>query len=99
MLTSALVQSRLFPEAPNPTPSGSRSNLIWGSFLIRLSKHLALLLLLMIVGRASWQAAPSQASLLALAGVSVLLHLLGRTLQRSVWKIAVVRRDPRAPQA
>jgi hypothetical protein len=53
----------------------------------------------MIVGRASWQAAPSQASLLALAGVSVLLHLLGRTLQRSVWKIAVVRRDPRAPQA
>lgn len=58
------------------------------SLLLRLSKHAALLVCLLILGRVSGRYGISSASLLYLAVLSALLHMMGRALQvRFVLKI------------
>lgn len=78
---------------------GSPSALVWSGFLIRFAKHLALLLSLLILGRATRQLPLSEAGLLALAAGAALLHLLGRALERRVLRVALARHDSRAPEA
>ncbi len=56
------------------------TNIITSTFLIKLSKHLALLVCLLIVGQGAGRYDLSQISLLGLAIASALLHLTGRAL-------------------
>lgn len=56
------------------------TNIITSTFLIKLSKHLALLVCLLIVGQMSHRYEVSQAAILGLAIASALLHLTGRAL-------------------
>lgn len=64
------------------------AKIITSAFLIKLSKHGALLVCLFLLGRASNRYEVSQAVLLGLVIASALLHLAGRALQlRPVVKI------------
>lgn len=65
--------------------------MLWSAFLIRFAKHLALLVSLLILGRAAGRMEVSEAALLALAAGSALLHIVGRTLPA---KTAAGRADP-----
>jgi hypothetical protein len=58
------------------------------SFFIKLSKHVALLVLLLVLSRASGRYAISPVAILTLAIAAGLLHLTGRVFQlRLVYKI------------
>ena len=72
---------------------------VCSAFLVRFAKHLALLLSLLIVGRADQRVEVSQTTLLALAVGSALLHLIGRALQPRGPRTNLVQHDPRAPEA
>ena len=64
---------------------GARSapaKLVVAAFLIKLAKHLALLVCLAIVGQASGRAAFGQLTIALLALAAALIHGLGQTLKR-----------------
>jgi hypothetical protein len=64
---------------------GARSapaKLVIAAFLIKLAKHLALLVCLAIVGQASGRAAFGQLTILLLAIGAALIHCLGQTVKR-----------------
>jgi uncharacterized membrane protein YcaP (DUF421 family) len=64
-------------------------------FLIKASKHLALLVCLLILGRASGRYQISELSLLGVTVLAAVVHLWGRSLQRrSVWTIPPQGRPP-----
>ena len=50
--------------------------------LAKLSKHLALLALVLIIGGAAGKSAPAQVGILILVVFAVMLHSIARTLQR-----------------
>ena len=61
------------------------------TFLIKISKHLALLVCLLILSRASGRYEASQILILGLTVASSLLHLAGRALQNRLISKAVLR--------
>ncbi len=64
------------------------AKIITSTFLIKLSKHCALLVCLLLLGQVSNRYEVSQATILGLVIASALLHLAGRALQlRLVLKI------------
>ena len=60
----------------------SPSVLVFAAFLIKLAKHLALLVCLAIVGHATGRAAFDQFAILLLALAAALIHGLGQALKR-----------------
>jgi hypothetical protein len=63
---------------------GARSSpakLVFAAFLIKLAKHLALLVCLAIVGQATGRAPFGQLTILLLAVVAALIHCLGQSVK------------------
>ncbi len=58
------------------------SVLILAAFLIKLAKHLALLVCLAIIGQATGRAALGQLTILMLAIAAAMIHGLGQALRR-----------------
>lgn len=61
---------------------GSPSTIVLAAFLVKLAKHLALLVCLAIVGQASGRVALEQPTLLAMVVAAATIHALGHTLKR-----------------
>lgn len=68
---------------------------IAATFLLKLSKHLALLVSFLIVGLASRSQETSELAIFLLAVVAALLHLTGRALHSLAWRAYVLRHSKR----
>jgi hypothetical protein len=68
---------------------GHGGRIVLSAFLIKVSKHLALLVCFLILSRAAGPYPVDQLSLLGLTVLATLLHVGGRALHsRAVWTIA-----------